>query len=117
MDYQVTCVCGKALTVNEGMAGSAAHCPCGRRVAVPSLSALRGEAIAELPLSPASVPADTGENLPSGLSEPAQVASGAHRPSTPALPPAEILPPTSAKLQIDSGISLGRPAQVMAALT
>src|SRR5215475_3339275 len=116
MDYHITCTCGKTLRVHDGMAGSAAPCLCGRMVAVPSLSVLRGEAIAESRLPSGSAPGAPGD-LPRDRSEPAPVVIAAHVPSVTGPPqaPAEILPPAAAKLQVDRGISLGRQTQVMAA--
>ncbi len=52
MRYTVACSCGNVLQVSEGMAGSVAACRCGGTVQVPSLAALRGEAIAPAVPSP-----------------------------------------------------------------
>ena len=47
MGYEVTCTCGKVLSVSEGMAGSSMPCGCGRAVSVPSLSELRRQEVTE----------------------------------------------------------------------
>jgi hypothetical protein len=52
--YLLNCECGRQLTVTSGAAGTTVACACGRGIAVPSLSHLRGlsEVDDHPPLSP-----------------------------------------------------------------
>lgn len=41
MDFRIDCPCGGHIVVTEGSAGATLACPCGRKLTVPSLLALR----------------------------------------------------------------------------
>jgi tetratricopeptide (TPR) repeat protein len=46
MTYQISCSCGKVLSVEAGSAGSVTLCSCGKNVKVPSLTELKVQAVA-----------------------------------------------------------------------
>jgi hypothetical protein len=54
LDFELRCMCGQQVSVSDGAAGTTVECPCGRAIAVPSLSELRRQAgVPALRVSPA----------------------------------------------------------------
>jgi tetratricopeptide (TPR) repeat protein len=95
MDYEVACICGQVHWVSVGIAGSSITCSCGRTIQVPSLRAMRGQAITIAPSPP----------LP-------EIQLADEPPPVKPNPIAEILAPTHVWLRTERGA-----APVMTALT